>query len=114
MKKKLLFVLTDYDNSILGIEEVEVDMDEVNRLKKYDSKEGPDYLKSVTSRIIYKCPGVDKRELNHFSIISGGIISNTVLEYNTHEIIAWVIFNDEEWMGEHHGPQENGDYDYYE
>lgn len=95
---KYLFVITGYNDEILGIQEVIPDMKEVEEKKdltEYDS-------------VLYKCKVVTLvkyTDFEQFDMSKNMITSQEIIKYNPHEIIAWVIFNDEEWMKEHYdGP----------
>ena len=113
MIKKFYFIVTDQmGEKILGIEEVTADMDEVEKLKDYDEKEGPNYLNNVSAKIVYRCRGVNDKELEYNSFVRSGTVSDTFLSYDSHEIIAWQIFGDEEWAKDHYPPQPDY-YDYY-
>ena len=115
MNKKFYFVINDmYGDNILGIEELTVDMDEVNHPTPNEpGVRGPEYLQKWESKIIYKCKGVKDSDINYCSIARSGIVVDQITEYDSHEMIAWCIFNDEEYEASHFKPDYDPGYDYY-
>jgi hypothetical protein len=77
-------------------------MDEVEQKKKFDEKDGPEYLSNWSSKTYYLCDGVSEKEFEYNSTRRNGLISQTILNYSFHEIIAWGIFNDENWMSDNY------------
>lgn len=103
---KYLFVITGYSEEILGVQEVIPDMEEVEQKK---DKEGYDsILNNCKFETIVKYEGFD-----YFDMSKNMVTAEEITKYNSHEVIAWHVFNDEKWMDEHYkGPVEEPPYYY--
>jgi len=104
---RYLFVITGYDEKILGIQEVFPDMNEVEEKK---NKEGYD---SILNNCKFKTIIKYDEGFDYFDMSKNMVTAEQITKYNSHEVIAWHVFNDEKWMDEHYeGPVEEPPYYY--
>jgi len=102
---RYFFVITDYIDDIIGIQEVIPDMQEVEEKINFTK------YKSILNKCKIKTI-IKYSELGYFDLKNNPITASDIINYNPHEIIAWIIFNDEKWMKEN-PPHETEEPDYY-
>lgn len=101
---RYIFVITGYDDDILAVQEVFPDMEEVEEKKNLSDYDSILNNCKVVTLVKYS-------DFEQFDMSKNMITSQEIIKYNPHEIIAWVIFNDEDWMKENYdGPIDEPNY----